>query len=70
MKNVTYIEFQDFLGEHGFPAPRFEFGERYQITRYECTGTFDGVTSSRTAECHAQVKRGIAHSAEYFIPTN
>ena len=32
MKNVTYIEFQDFLGEHGFHVSSLERGTRSLAT--------------------------------------
>jgi hypothetical protein len=68
MNEVTYTEFQTFLGKHGFPGAKYEFGKRYTVARYECIGEFNGVTSSRTAERHAQVKRGKEVSVSYFIP--
>lgn len=68
MNEVTYTEFQSFLGKHGFPAAKYEFGKRYSIARYECYGEFNGVTSSRTAERHAQLTRGKEVKVTYLIP--
>lgn len=68
MNQVTYTEFQSFLGKHGWPAAKYEFGKRYTIARYECIGVFNGVTSSRTAERHAQLNRGKEVTVSYLIP--
>jgi hypothetical protein len=68
MNEVTYAEFQTFLGKHGFPAAKYEFGKRYTVARYECIGEFNGVTSSRIAERHAQLNRGKEVSVTYLIP--
>jgi hypothetical protein len=68
MKNVSYAEFQTFLGKYGFPAAKYEFGKRYTVARYECIGEFNGVTSSRTAERMATLTRGKEVSVDYFIP--
>ena len=68
MKEVTYAEFTAFLGQHGWPKAEYEFSKRYEITRYVCIGTFNGVTSSRTAEIHKQMKRGKAVATVHYIP--
>jgi hypothetical protein len=68
MNTVTYTEFTSFLGKHGWPQATHEFGKRYTVARYECIGTFDGVTSMKVAERHATLSRGKEVSVSYLIP--
>jgi len=72
MKEVTYSEFNAFLGKHGWPPPKYDFNKRYQVTTYECIGIFDGVngpTSMRKAEKHDSLKYGKVVSTSYMIPS-
>lgn len=68
MREVPYTEFTAFLGKHGWPKADYEFGKRYEVIRHVCISTFNGVTSSRSAEVHKELSRGKVTKTTYFLP--